>query len=253
MIVRAKRAFVLFVLCLVAPNAAEAQIGRGWLEKLSGPGPFRGFPVLEFRPLCLAKTASAKDRATGQDAIDGQPKLKPFILPLGGKSADDTIGWATLVGCHFLPGDTPRIEIGFQFSPLHSGANALDYSHLEAVGPLPDTGVDLRTYMFTFDIRINRILDVGAAVGWGTFSSQGDIFETFSRPIGQPMRLTTRPLAVLWNSKKAEILLIQFDGTRFAGGFTDADFGANPGSYDEPGEMLWAWSIKADLTALFWK
>ena len=252
MSVRAKRALVLFVACLAAPGAAEAQIGRGWLEKLSGPGPFRGFPVLEFRPICLAKTASSTERTQGEDAITAQPKLKPFIFPVW-RDEKEPIGWVTLVGCHFLPGNAPRIEIGFQFSPLHSGANALDYSHLDALDPLPDTGIDLRTYLFTFDIRINRILDVGAAVGWGTFSSQGDLFDTFSRPIGQPMRLTTRPLAVLSNSKKAEVLLIQFDGTRFAGGFTDVDFGAKPGSYDEPGEMLWTWSIKADLTALLWK
>lgn len=266
MSVRAVRAFVLVVLCaLVNPVMASAQIGRGWLERLSGPGPFRGFPVLEIRPICLAKTAEPSVRVQGQTVIDSeeQKHLRKFIRPLRKGAQGTPSAWLTLVGCHFLDTpdkkksgrrpEAPRAEIGFQFSPLHSGANALEYSAPGEGEPPLDTGINLRTYLFTFDIRITRILDVGAAVGWGTFGSQGELFDSFSRAIGQPMRLTTRPLAILWESKKAETLLIQFDGTRFAGGFSDDDFGAVLGTYDEPGEMLWTWSIKADLTALLWK
>lgn len=267
MSVRAVRAFVLVVLCALAtPAPAAAQFGRGWLERLSGPGPFRG-PAFFFRPLCLAKTATTAERTAAQTRVVDRrkdSKLADWILPLRMGEGAPPFGWVTPVGCHFLdepgerdarPAHVPRIEVGYEYSRLHSGANPLDYSESAPGAPPLDTRINLRTHMFTFDIRVTRVLDVGAALGWGTFSpEQEGLFKSFKRPIGQPMRLITRPLTVFSNSKrKTEWFLIQFDGTRFAGGFTDEDFGAIQGTYDEPGEMLWTWSIKADLTAFLWK
>jgi hypothetical protein len=239
---------VAFLWCLFTPSIGSAQIGRGWLERLSGPGPFRGWPVVELHPICIsAPDDDPKEVARVLDANRDSPDYREasrFVRPLGGRT------WLSPLNCHFLDRDEHRIEIGFQFSPLHSGANPLDYSERPEDA---DTRINLRMYVFTGDIRVNRVLDVGAGLGFGRFSSRGDLFDSFTRLVGQPMRLTTRPLAILVNSRKwGEAVLLQFDGTRFSGGFTAADFGARPGTFDDPGEMLWTWSAKVDLTAFIW-
>jgi hypothetical protein len=100
---------------------------------------------------------------------------------------------------------------------------------------------------------VNRILDVGAAYGRGWFSSPDDIFPDFSRAVWQPMRLTTRPLAAVSNNRNLDFIIVRFDATRFLGTFTAEDFGAAPGTYNEPGETIWTWSIRADVGALLWR
>ena len=246
MSVRAKRAVVLFVVCLLAPSAAQAQIGRGWLERLSGPGPFTGLTI-EARFLCVT-TPDAKERDAGSIETALEQPGGRLTFPKEGSAPV----WVTGLGCHFLRNDQPRFEIGIQYSSLHSQDNVLNYSDRPGLSQ-GDLEVDLTTFMVTADIRVNRVLDVGAAIGRAGFSSDSDLFPSFSRTMYQPMRLTTRPLAAFWPSAKAGLLLVQFDGTRFKGGFTAEDFGAVPGTYREPGEMNWTWAVKIDFTTLFWQ
>jgi hypothetical protein len=143
------------------------------------------------------------------------------------------------------------MQIGIDLGFLDSKRNVLDYSHLEGITE-DDAEVNLSTLMVTADLRVNRILDVGAAIGRGYFSSPSDLFPDFSRMVTQPMRLTTRPLSAFMDDKRAEALIVRFDGTRFHGTFIDEDFGARPGTYIEPGEIIWTWSVRADIFAFFW-
>jgi hypothetical protein len=251
-----KAAFVPLVLCLFAPRPAHAWLGDGWIEKLSGPGPFRGFSV-DLRLICLASPDAPPDVTF---APAGEKTITAML-------SDNAIGragtfpqranagaWVTVFGCHFLTRDEPRLELGFQYSRLKGKGdeNLLDYSHRPGVTP-QDEDVLLNSFMLTADLRINRVFDVGAAIGRGSFSSPSNLFGSFSKLVFEPIRITVRPLSpVLRKSRLVEALLIRGEGRMFKGGFTDADFGARPGSFSEPGEIVWGWSLVFDVSTLFW-
>jgi hypothetical protein len=246
----------LIVFCVLAPTPAYAWLGDGWIEKLSGPGPFRGFNI-DLRLVCLASPDAPPDpraRPRGEKSIDQM--LADNSLAKAGTfpHRSDSGAWATLFGCHFLTRDEPRLELGFQYNRLSAKGeeNLLDYSHLAGVTP-EDKDVRFNSVMLTADLRINRVVDLGAAIGRGAFSSPGGLFNSFSKLVFQPVRVTVRPLStVMRNSRLVEALMIRGEGTMFKGGFTDAEFGARPGSYSEPGEIVWGWSIVFDVSTLFW-
>lgn len=226
------------LLLLIIPTPAHALWGGGWLEKLSGPGPFRGH-VFDARLLCIAAAKHTDQR--DRDTIGGR-----VTSELGDRA------WVTPVGCHFLGRDDQRVEFGVDFGFLGSTANVLDYSQR---GPLSedDTKVNVRTFMVTADLRVNRVVDVGAAIGRASFNPErDDLFDGFSRTVLQPIRVTTRPLSIFSERKWTEALVVRFDATKFNGCFSAEDFGARPGTFNEPGEITWAWSIRVDPFAFFW-
>lgn len=226
-------------LLLLAPAPAHALWGGGWLEKLSGPGPFRG-QVFDARLLCVA-TEGASTRDRGDEAIGSR-----ITYALGDRA------WLTPAGCHRLKPDEKRVEFGVDFGFLGSQANVLDYTNRGVLGD-DDTEVNVRTFMVTADLRVNRVLDVGAGIGRASFNPEReDLFEGFSRVVLQPIRVTTRPLAIFSERAWTEALLLRFDATKFNGRFTAEDFGARPGSFNEPGEITWSWSIRVDPFAFFW-
>jgi hypothetical protein len=118
-----------------------------------------------------------------------------------------------------------------------------------------DTSVKLRTWAITFDFRVNRVLDVGVGAGRASFKPGADagLFTDFGRGMVQPLRVTVRPLAAVSDEKILQALTLRFDATKFAGGFTAEDFGARPGTFNEPGEILWNWSAVVDLGAILWR
>jgi hypothetical protein len=233
------------LLCLVTPAPADALIGRGWLERLSGPGPFRGWS-LDARLLCLATPEKVDLRSMAQ-TFDDSPGVARLTFP----RSENGRAWITGAGCHFLDSNRPRLEFGLEYGRLHSVRNVLDYRGRP--GDDSEPRVNLNTFMVTADIRVNRILDVGAAIGRGAFSSPDDVFGDFTRTVTQPMRLTTRPLSAFSTDKRLEALVVRFDATKFLGEFTAEDFGARPGTFSEPGEIIWTWSIRVDPFALFWR
>jgi hypothetical protein len=97
-----RKALIVFacawLLSLVTPVSAQGIIGRGWLERLSGPGPFTGL-VLDARLVCLAEPVASRGNQTDN----------PFEGTLGGrltypKTLESRV-WVTGAGCHFLPRD----------------------------------------------------------------------------------------------------------------------------------------------------
>lgn len=235
-------------LLLIVPTPAYAIFGGGWLERLSGPGPFTGL-FIGARVVCIAGAPDANRPDQGVTSLQDEKSLGARLtLP---RDSDARV-WLTGAGCHFLAPDRPRAEIGVDFGFLSSNENVLDYSHRPG---LTDEAkeVRLRTFLVTADIRVNRILDVGAAIGRASFKpARDDLFADFSRTVTQPMRFTVRPLAPFWNSRRAEALSVRFDATKFHGGFTAEDFGGAPGTYNEPGEIVWAWSFRVNPLALLW-
>ena len=238
----------LFALCSPAP--AHAAFGSGWLERLSGPGPFAGW-ALGPRLLCISTPRTAAEAQAVGDALEKSVWGRRLTFP----SDDNTARiYVTGAGCHFLPNESPRLEIGFERGWLHSVENVLDYSNAPGLAD-DDKEVRLRTLLLTADIRINRILDVGVGLGRASFSSAStpDLFSRFSRTMSQPLRVTMRPLAAFSTSKRMQAIVVRFDATKFHGRFVAEDFGAVPASFDEPGEILWSWGLRVDPFALLWR
>jgi hypothetical protein len=249
--VRATARIVVAGACLVGlftPAPAYALWGGGWLERLSGPGPFSGW-VVNPRFLCVSAPMEGNERAAARDNLGRHEWSRRLIYP---SDAEARI-YASAIGCGFLHAEQPRLEVGLERGWMNSTDNVLDYSNF----PLSDEDkeVKLRTLMITADMRINRVLDVGMAIGRASFSPGSDhaLFNDFSRTVSQPLRVAARPLTAFSKDRRAEALVIRFDATKFHGGFTAEDFGANPGSYNEPGEIVWGWSIRVDPLALLWR
>jgi hypothetical protein len=251
------RKMTVLALCLgglFLSTPAYAWLGDGWLEKLSGPGPFRGLNV-DLRLLCFATPDSQAPRARGERSIaevwNANAIGKAGTIP---NDNPDARAWITLFGCHFLRRDEPRLELGFEYRRMSAKGeeNLLDYSHRPGVTP-QDEDVRFNSFTLTANLRVNRIVDVGAAIGRGSFSSPANLFGSFSKLVFQPLRVTVRPLStVMRDSRLVEALLIRGEGTMFKGGFTDVEFGARPGSFSDPGEIVWGWSIIFDVSTLFW-
>jgi hypothetical protein len=239
-------AFVpVFALSVAAP--AQAWFGGGWLEKLSGPGPFGG-PTFDVRLVCLTEP---RDPSASSIPADRGDLGWSLTFP----KADGRRGYFTLAGCHFLDRDQPRLEVGLQHSRLSAGGanNPLDYTHRPEAAGL-DKGVDLRVWLLTADVRVNRAVDVGAAVGRVTFRSPGGVFASFGEPVLQPIRVTVRPLSAMVDDRRvAETLSVRADLSRFANGFTAEQFGARPGTFSEPDEWLWGYQVLVDLSTFFWR
>ncbi len=245
---------LVLILCLNAATPAYAWFGEGWLESLSGPGPFKG-KLLDLRLVCLAAPASASGTAISSTAISSTPpagEKRPLGWGATFPKRDDARAWFTPLGCHFLDRDRPRLELGIQYGRLHADDNPLDYSHRPTLVAL-DKQVDLNLLMLTGDVRVNRVVDLGIAFGRGSFHSPAGVFGDFSKTIVQPLRVTLRPLSPLSTRERiSEFVSVSVAVTRFNGGFRGEEFGARPGTFNEPGEWVWGWTTQVDVGTLFW-
>ena len=233
------------LLSLLTPAQSEAIIGRGWLERLSGPGPFTGETYGQ-RFLCVSRPAKTDDVEVARKSFDSSFGRYLTLSDPEGRFH------AGLVGCNFLPRDKPLLEIALQLSRLKSTENLLDYSSLPEQA---DREVRVRLFMVTADVRVNRALDVGTAFGIARFSPDTDVafFDGFSRGVWQPLRLSMRPLAAVIPERKWEAFTIRLELNHVPAGFTDRDFGARAGTFNEPGELLWNWWVGVDVGTFFWK
>lgn len=250
---RSKALVAAVVVCLghlAVPAPAEAIFGSGWLERLSGPGPFTGVTfgqhlVCVSRPLTGAENAREAD-ISRESFNNSLGRHVTFI-------SDDVRGLhAGLAGCNFLPRDKPRLEVGLELSRLTSTDNLLDYTHRPDVG---NPGVNVRLLLLTADLRVNRVLDAGMAFGTARFSPDDNdaLFDDFSRGVWQPLRLTMRPLPIAADDRRLEAFSIRLELTHVPGGFRDTDFGARTGTFNEPSELLWSWWVGVDVGKFFWK
>jgi hypothetical protein len=218
-----------FVLSAGLGNA-DAQGWRGWLDRLSGPGPFDGVGVsAEF--LCYGKKEL---RATG-----GQPEVQGALVTNSGYEPFFD------VNCSRAARSAWRVVIGVELGWYEAD----DPGDLEfdADYPADTTRVKLFTFLPTADFVRVRWLEFGTGVGVAWF--RGDLFDTTARFLIEP-RVTVKPIAVFTNAKWARI--VQFRGrlSILPSGFDAPDFGAVPGSWSEGGEVLPGWQIVFDFTEL---
>jgi hypothetical protein len=132
--------------------------------------------------------------------------------------------------------------------------NPLEYPASVSV---QDRAVNVHTFLVTADVRVNRVLDVGVAAGRSTFfspTSLPKLFRDLPKTVFTPVRVTVRPFSALTDHKRwAEFFSVRVVATKFNGGFSAEEFGAQPGTFREPGELVWGWAGIVDLSVLFWR
>jgi hypothetical protein len=228
-------AFVLIVIgCVCVPaRPAEAQgVFLEWLERLSGPGPFKMKTV----HVTFGCYGYKKDRPTSEDPV----------------VTTDVIGaqrWFFQVGCGSAARNLVRLNIGLQ-AAWGSGDNNLLYD--DSVPEDDRDRVGAKLFVGTLDVGLHNSLEVGVGTGFAQFSDLP--VGSFTRVAVQPGRLIWKPLA-MFASKGAslyqrEALQVRITATWFPGGFTDEDFGALPGTFDTGKEIQTSLMIGLDVFAL---
>jgi hypothetical protein len=219
--------------------ASDAHAAVGWLERLSGPGPFFGVMVpLTLR--CDPITADGHgEGGTGRGGAATDSRATGEAVG-GGQRFDCTLPTAE---------QRPRTKgyrlIGVEFWRLWTDQNQLPYEN-EPV----DRGVQVTAALGTLEYQPARQFKVGAGAGVAWFT--GDAFDTFARPLVQPIRASIAPLALLKPGDRwLEFLKIYVNGNVLLGGVDAHDFGAT-GDFKAPFELQWQTTIAIDPWAL-WK
>lgn len=133
-----------------------------------------------------------------------------------------------------MPRRGSYVQNGSVSSGLPVAPNARDHvSYRLTLGP-------------SLDIRPHPSFALGAGFSLNWFS--GDAFDTFQRFAFHPVRVKWFPLTAF--DTRDDHLIVAVRSTLFTKGFVDEDFGARPGTYTEPGEMVWSAGIGIDVARL---
>lgn len=211
------------VLASMVADARPASAGLwAWLEKFSGPGPFTGTPVLV--TFCFQKLLTA----------DGKPNGTVFA-PSPVSRPDTTKEPLSCI--YFDRGvfDADRDDIR-GFPEIHATLNDIGGS-----------------------VRLVDGLDIGAGLGWITFSNK-ETQNTPSKFTITPLRIVTRPLLLAfppgYPSTRRHFLgalSIYWKETFVEGHLTGEDFGAERSRFDGNGELVRSYGFVLDVTALLFK
>jgi hypothetical protein len=208
----------LSILLLLA-SARGAEAANGWLEKLSGPGPFLGwdFPTLPL--LCFGEEVDRKLFCKGYQDL--------------GRNS---------------------VILSFTFSDYDSERNPLEYGDSSTA----DTTVNLKSYAFSLDLRLHRAVDVGVGGGVNRFSGEAfrsftrfslDALRVTWRPVGLFLEKDAIQLGQGVKLSLRDLLQVKMRATLFPEGFDAADFGAS-GTFDEPADLLLGYSVS--LGVVIW-
>jgi hypothetical protein len=217
-------AVALVVLAILCPAVAHAQLDADadsrWIDKLSGPGPFKAYG-LSLRALC-AKDFEKRDRGQKYevhgvgDCRDWDPTMR-HMLEVRGRYL------RTYDGPLFsdTPADTRSVK-GLMFDVLVSA-------------------------------RLNPVVDVGAGIGVVRF--WGDGFDAQTGLTLIPASVTVTPFAIgvppdYQGSRWRRVLGIQYEALYIHRGFSGRDFGNTATSYSTKREYLSSVGIVLDLRAL---
>jgi hypothetical protein len=222
-------------LLLAAGWIAPAEAAWGWLERLSGPGPFDG-PQYAFRVACYG----FPDNDQGQGALGSReqatrdegepPRLYPF--------------WR----CWQADPHQMRVDLGVDVASLTTDENPLTYSDLDGARK---PGVRAFLLVPYASVSLGIAFEAGVGAGFLRLTDhESDIDFSSTKFVVQPLRLTIKPLAPFSRSRRFEALQIAFNGTLIAGTLEDTDFGAVPGTFRERMEMLWQTELRLDIGLL---
>lgn len=226
----------LLMLLIWAALPSDAAAALGWIEKLSGPGPFIGWQV----NVPFACYVFNDQSTTAQE----QP----------GSASGSRERFRIDYDCVSRARRQRSIKFAIDIGRLSSKENELPYPGIDQ---RQKPGVNLlvlipsASYSFgEYRDTMGNFLDVGAGIGAVRLSDEQDFFETFWRPAFQPVRLTLRPISLVKGDLRWEFLEIALNATILGGELTAADFGA-AGSFQESNELLLNWGIRVDLYKLF--
>jgi hypothetical protein len=240
-----RRAWIVVALAglftVSGPRAADAWVWD-WVDKLSGPGPFKLTPYsnrLEWRLLCFQA-----ERETLQAEPERHARAAE-VLRLLGSCASYRDG--------FNPRKERRASINIDIGYKHTERNNLTYAALE-----PDRDVDFLRVGGSLWWRPNRSVEIGA--GGGVLRFRGPVFESFSRFFVEPLKVDIKPIALIKEAGGAkhwtdELVTIRAGHLIVPQGFEAADFGAVPGTFQTSSDVLLTFGFVFDLDPLWrhWK
>ena len=233
---RKAAAFVVMVVAsvLVSARSAEAQGGlMEWLERLSGPGIFKGYTT----PVKLFCYGVHKPGSGEPDPAIASPDTQEQALRFQ-------------PGCGRTARNRVRLDIGVEVG-YYRANNTLQY---DASVPSDETDtVTAWSYAGTFDVGVHRGVDVGFGVGVTRYG--GLPVESFNRMFIQVGRVTWKPLVMFRADPderyQQEFLQVRFVGRWMPDGFKAEEFGAIPGTFESGAEIQAGVSVGVDLFALF--
>lgn len=237
------RLTVVTALVFVLGGTAHAGV-FGWIEKLSGPGPF--LVTGEAIPLWCRGIKDKDLRQTEADLANGLFRsqnqglgAKEVIHDAALKVAKPT--WFTTYNCRSAAQDAPYLVAGGDVLVMWTHDNPFTSESNSTI-----IGFSLIPYL---DVHVNRYVDIGTGFGATRFSGTG--FDSFWKPTYQPLRVTFRPLVPLGRKKIFEALLFRVTATSY-GKMRGSDFGTNPNgiSYKQDGEFVWGTVVMLDLSRL---
>jgi hypothetical protein len=232
-------------LLLVSAAPARA-IGIGWLEKLSGPGPFGGWNVGV--PLFCFDLSPKQDESVTSPAASSQFSREA-------KRPDLSLGsWKNIALCRGYQ-DRPNrtLVIGFSGGSYKSLENDLEYA------PSLDLSdkVKLDSYTLSFDVRVHPAVDIGVGIGLEHF--RGEAFESFNRFSFEPLRIVVRPMALFlpdrpmtrgsWRVSWRDLIQVKFNARVYPEGFNARDFGST-GTFDQSVDVQFGLTVGVGV--VFW-
>jgi hypothetical protein len=212
------RLLLMMIALLLWPAQAYAARGFwGWLEELSGPGPFTG-----------------KGFSQAIACVGGNPDRVTWCKDTRDKKDVPGIPQTILISTGWFASDGPR------FSDLP----ATDPDNLGKVRLWSLNGL----YLF----RPHRSLDIGPGVGFVRLSGAG--FDPFYKPVLTPMHASFSPFTLIWPSSKiARIPRVDFELAFFPKGFNGKDdFNNRNTTFDSGPEVIKRLGIVFDFGAVFW-
>jgi len=138
-----------------------------------------------------------------------------------------------------------RVVFGLDVASLGTNENPLTYAGL---GNNEKPGVRALLLVPYASVPLGLAFEAGAGIGFLRLTDRdSDIDFSSTKFLIQPIRLTFKPLALFSDSTRWEFLQFALNGTLIAQKIEDRDFGAVPGTFREPTEMLWQATIRVDV------
>jgi hypothetical protein len=253
-----------------------------WLDKLSGPGPFRSYLGLTYRFLCVANAGdvrtlpeldpSVPQRTDSEGFFTWLHPFQPSAGIISVADADDRrmdavtaaqplvrgiINGQTITADQWKPAaaklcqadERARGYASFTARWYKSVENNLFQRDPE--NPLYE--VRLLDTEFAFTARLNRGLAVGG--GAGVFWFSGDAFDSFRRATVTPILVEGFPVAAAGDRLKYRFIRLYGAYTMILGKLDESDFCtrgkcSRPAPFHVANEFVWRYGVDVDLAAL---
>lgn len=238
-------AFFLLAFALQA-GVSDAKQDDGWLEHLSGPGPFIRFPSLDIRVVCFTRVAN--DNYVVGLAPWGRGSTAEFAVRPYRAS---TTGGAATAKEQCSKDENVRGFIAVAYGHYTGVENNLFANNL--------TDDVFKVKAESASIRfMGRTLGDAVDIGFGAniFWFHGKAFETFTRFSLEPARISVAPFVAINNSARSRAFHVTVAPTIFFGHMDQDDFCNTsactvvPRQFSSRFETLWATTFEVDILTL---